>query len=428
MLRPFSLCLSLSIVATTLFEPTIGSAAPVIAGSWSRFHGDSKSTGQAGVDGPQTPSVKWKIQIGTWAGSPVIGPEGTIYFVKGMHDGLVALDPDGKEKWRFKLPPSRPPSNLSALEREEWLEEGSGGSSATHAPAVGPDGTIYFGVTFHPNEPPANARLGLYAIDPGGKQKWFFSTGEEVTSSPSVGSGGAVYFSSSKALYCVASDGSLKWSVPRNGKQVKWSTPALDENGNAYVVGEALSAISPAGKILWSYFPQRGTIKGFAAHPAIGHDGVVCFAAGDIIYAVNRDGTERWVRNIGWTESGPAIGADDTIYIGTGRAKADGVARFFALDPKSGAVKWSFPITRAVDSSPAIGRDGTIYFGSDAGLFYALTNRGELKWKLDIGVAPGKYGEIDTSPAIGPDGTLYFGHAGGPGEKEGGLFFYAVGR
>jgi outer membrane protein assembly factor BamB len=60
-----------------------------------------------------------------------------------------------------------------------------------------------------------------------------------------------------------------------------------------------------------------------------------------------------------------------------------------------------------VESSPAIGADGTIYFGSGDFNLYALTDGGQdavaEKWAFEAG-------PIETSsPAIGADGTIYIG-------------------
>ncbi len=416
-----------NIIYTALFVWLLSAAyaeepAPKIG--WHRFKGDAQATGRSNVIGAQDAHVRWKLRLGTWSGSPAISPDGTIYFCSDL-SRFTAVRLDGTEKWVFKLPASSPPTDLRPGDISEWRENKTGGSTSTHAPAIAQDGTIYFGVTFHPSHPPKDAQLGLYALSPDGRVKWFFPTMDEVTSSPNICADGAICFSTASSIYVVHADGSLKWSYSRGEKPVRWSSPALGKDGTLHVVGERLFAFKPDGSLAWTYSPTNALIKGFAAHPAVADDGTVYFGAGHELYAVRADGSEKWVRRIGWTESSPAIAADGTIYIGTG-SQDDEPAKFCAINSRDGSLKWTFPIRNAVDSSPAIGRDGLIYFGSDDGLFYALTSDGRLKWKLDVGEGPRRYGEIDTTPAIGPDGTVYFGHSGGPGASDG-LFFYAVG-
>ena len=61
----------------------------------------------------------------------------------------------------------------------------------------------------------------------------------------------------------------------------------------------------------------------------------------------------------------PALGTDDTIYIGS----MDN--NLYAINP-DGSKQWAFETGGLVDSSPVIGRDGTIYFGSLDGNLYAI--------------------------------------------------------
>src|SRR5438093_5250152 len=76
--------------------------------------------------------------------------------------------------------------------------------------------------------------------------------------------------------------------------------------------------------------------------------------------------------------SSPAVGADQTIYFGSGNGK------FYALTP-AGGEKWSFTTGAEIQSSPAIGTDGTLYFGSGDGKLYALNPDGTKKWEFQTG-------------------------------------------
>jgi outer membrane protein assembly factor BamB len=130
--------------------------------------------------------------------------------------------------------------------------------------------------------------------------------------------------------------------------------------------------------------------------PAIGADGTIYVGSGARLYAINPDGTQKWLFV---TEddaaSSPAIGADGTVYIGCDDHK------LYAVNP-DGSKKWAFDAGDGVSSSPAIGADGTVYVGSDSGRFWAINPDGTSRWSFLAG------GRV-TSPAIGANGTVYFG-------------------
>ena len=91
------------------------------------------------------------------------------------------------------------------------------------------------------------------------------------------------------------------------------------------------------------------------------------------------------------SDSSPAIGADGTIYFGTG----EGNLR--AINP-SGRPKWLFKTGMEIKSSPAVGSDGTIYFGCRNRKFYALRDDGKKRWEFPTAAW------IDSSPALATDG------------------------
>jgi len=94
--------------------------------------------------------------------------------------------------------------------------------------------------------------------------------------------------------------------------------------------------------------------------------------------------------------SSPALGADGTIYVG------DLSGRIYAVK-RDGTQKWAFTTGDYVCSSPAVGADGTIYVGSRDGNLYAINPDGSRKWACYVGQVS------ESSPAVGPDGTVYVG-------------------
>src|SRR3954469_7633491 len=79
--------------------PAPGAAAPGPP-PFAMFGGDARHTGRRGGPAPaKAPKEVWSAKVGgAAAGSPTIGPDGTIYVAS--HDGgLYAIAPDGQQKW-----------------------------------------------------------------------------------------------------------------------------------------------------------------------------------------------------------------------------------------------------------------------------------------------------------------------------------------
>lgn len=321
-------------------------------------------------------------------------------------------------------------------------------SAIYSSPAVGADGTIYFGSDDH----------SLYAINPDGTFKWRFETGGAVKSSPAIGSDGTIYFGSiDRQIYAVGPNGKLKWVIPTKSNFT--SSPAIASDGTIYIGGTLqdklvlcagvvvqvgyLYAVDPSGFIKWQV-RLSGAID---SSPAIATDGTIYIGSdGDILYdrvnpcdpntifppsnvdlnvpvgghlyAIDPNGTIKWdFRTLGDVDSSPSIAPDGTIYVGS-----DGqqymydfphMNKVIPLSPTTegflhaiypnGSLQWITDLYGDVDSSPSVASDGTIYVGSDKNDIFALNSDGSIKW-----VYPTR-GDVNSSPAIGDDGTVYVG-------------------
>ncbi len=260
------------------------------------------------------------------------------------------------------------------------------GNDVFSSPAIGSDGTIYVG---------SNDNY-LYAINPDGTLKFRQPMGGAVRSSPAIGSDGTIYVGSDdNYLYAIDPNVGIKWQYKTGDKVL--SSPAIDENGTIYVSSEDnyLYAINPDGTLKWKYW--TGDLVD--SSPAVGSDGTIYVSTliYGYLYAINPDGTRKWEYDI-WSPviSSPAIARDGTIYVGTEDYE------LYAINP-DGALKWKFKTGYIIDSSPAISSDGTIYVGSYDDYLYAIDPDGTLKWKFQTG------NDIYSSPAISSDGTVYFG-------------------
>jgi outer membrane protein assembly factor BamB len=153
----------------------------------------------------------------------------------------------------------------------------------------------------------------------------------------------------------------------------------------AEVVGGVTALDLATGNVDWSldFDPQlppfdpryidaflNALIVGYSS-PALLHDGALVFGYLDGVYCIDppsRGGisTERWWVPTGLVLSSPAVGGDDTVFVGS----SDG--NFYAIDGRSGTTRFVVSVGSAVNSSPAIGSDGTVYFSADDGNLWAV--------------------------------------------------------
>lgn len=228
-------------------------------------------------------TVKWYSQFGTYGvnSSSAIGQDGTVYTVTGVNY-LKALNPSGEVNWSFHY------------------------TSLCSSPAVDSNGLIYVGGTHD-----------MYALNPDGSEHWrYVGAGNLYVESPAIGADGTVYFGTDlDSLYALNSDGSLQWVFPTGDAIL--SSPALGADGTIYIgcTDKKMYAVNPDGSLQWSYTTGDQVLSS----PAVGADGVIYFGSDDHkVYAVKPDGSPLWSYTTGGpVESSPAIAADGTVYIGS---------------------------------------------------------------------------------------------------------------
>ena len=161
-----------------------------------------------------------------------------------------------------------------------------------------------------------------------------------LSSSPAIGADGTVYFGSvGNRLYAFNSDGSLEWSYATAG--TVRSSSAISSDGTIYVGSDdkKLHAINPEGSSKWR-FRTEGPVN---SSPTIADEGTIYIGSDDNkLYAINPDGTESWTYHIEGAVSSPAIGADGTIYagyVGEVASFSPSVGALYAFRP-NGALKW----------------------------------------------------------------------------------------
>lgn len=328
-------------------------------------------------------SQKWSFEIGDTASSPAIGSDGTIY-VGGSGSKFYAINPDGTEKWVFITP-----------------------SYVDGSPGINAEGTIFI------QSVGGYVDGYLHAIDPDGTEKWKFRTSvsfDESASCPSFAKDGTIYVGSTKYLWAIYPDG-LNGYVNiqdrcTNGPYT--SSPSIGPDGTVYIgsCGPFQGGVHSVG-INWWHFKNAGEVR---SSPAIGSDGTIYVGSEDGgFYAINPDGSQKWVVDTNTIYSSPVIGIDGTIYI---QASGGGL---YAINP-DGTEKWHNHLlgTIAAASTAAIGDNGTIYVqgcqfvgSTSRGGLFAFNPDGTEKWLFKPSSPDPCFASGISSPAIGTDGTIY---------------------
>ena len=341
-------------------------------------------------------SLKWKTKIGTpaikgYGGSkhlssitstPAIDKQGNIY-VTSRDQYIFALNSDGEIKWKFQI-------NLTP---DHW-----------GSPLVGPDGTIYVngspsGGGFYEVDETKYIKVnppkgGLYALNPDGTLKWHYEVKDRMFNSPTMDKDGNIYIAVLTGVYkndliVFSPDGEVKWRVPLPTPVE--SSPSVADNGVVYLGsfsekgdGAGLYAVTKDG-IQWHH---KVGGKEVLSTPAVASDGTIYHGSMvGSVFAINPDGTQKWEFETGGKtiESSTAIGADGTLYFGV-NTDAAGKTNFFALNP-DGTIKWEYAteMHTSIMASPAIGKDGTVYVGTFDGDLYAFGGPEKKNVVADLG-------------------------------------------
>jgi outer membrane protein assembly factor BamB len=286
------------------------------------------------------------------------------------------------------------------------------GKGIFSTPVIDAEGRIYFGSADH----------YFYVLNPDGSLSWKFETGEIIDSAGALTPGAITFTSGDGHMYHFKTgemdmsqrpvwvyEAELRPDVSYN----RWfeGNVAVGFDGTYYSgnTNFLYYAINPDGTLKWTY-PTTSNNWSMAA---IGDDGSIYWGSLDTyIRSVAPDGNEIWrERTLGFVAASAAVGSDGTVYIGSFDSN------LYALNPRTGAVKWKFPTSDHIYASAALladdqGQTNAILFGSADGSFYAVDPQGKLLWKVDTG------DPIRSSATLGrgPDGTgwiVYFGDGNG---------------
>ncbi len=320
-------------------------------------------------------TLKWNYTINNGAGSnsgftgtPAIGNDGTIYLPgyaerKGF---MLALNSDGSLKWNY-------------------INEGSTG---WNSPAIGNDGTIYTSGFYQEETTMGTRQIGIiYAINPDGTSKWNYTINESnygnswSWGAPAIGPDGTIYFTGvissyrlTGRLYAINPNGILKWQKiinpnPSYNTDLRISS-VVAKDGSIIITPcyynysdhtSVVYVFNPDGSEKWTTIIPHTLVKGLA----LASDGTI-YVTGwcenvnsivGILYAIGSDGSIKWNYTTEYQLNfNPVIGSDGTIYFGEGELPDT----LYALN-SDGTVKWSLPVQTT--TAPVIGSSGALYVG-----------------------------------------------------------------
>ena len=348
------------------------------------------------------PHIRWSYTPGP---SPLSGialsPNGAIHFA--ALDGIYALSPEGQLLWKAPLPfgpvvaaPALAPSgtlyaasqsgNLFALDASGKLIWQSAGTQHKFftPPALGNGDALYvtddytdlfaFAPRLGPNlnwkqmsySPTGSKEDILLGRNPYGDGWW--------RSSPVIGGDDVIYLAHQEWLYRLNRRGDVIWFIQLPVGQLDFL--AISADGTIYIEGHNpvwLFAIGRDGKQRWVVRPSN-VLRG---SPVVDNAGVIYFCDSDFVKAILPDSQSHWYLRSD-CNSGPALAADGTLYLGTnGPEEKQGPRKSFLTGfTPDGHLKWKIEIHGMVRDAPAIASDGTIFFTTDKGYAYAISDAG----------------------------------------------------
>ena len=220
-------------------------------------------------------------------------------------------------------------------------------------------------------------RVGPFALEPPFRRVWTFRARQLLEFPPAIGYGRLYFTNNSGVMFAVnAKTGKRAWKQ-QVGRCVA-ASPAVD----AHTVYQAFLNRPPCNSKA-----KPGRLEGE----------VIAFAAGF--------GKIRWRTKIGPTESSPLV-ADGRIYVGDWRG------RVYALDQKTGRVRWTFQGKGRIKGG--IAKSGNrLFFGTYDGYLYAIRARtGKVIWRTRSQDRLGGRGDFYSTPAVAY-GRVYIGSTDG---------------
>lgn len=321
----------------------------------------------------------------------------------------------------------------------EWSALLGGNVQAGSSAALSPDGsTVYMMRSLSGSDVAA-----LVAYDAAsGSQKWMVdlsvamqgasptAQARDIFSSPAVDDNGNVYMivrdlqsEADRNLYTisVSADGSLRWAVPvaTPSSNLYATTPAIAADGSIFIAHRdgKVGSLTPDGE--YTEYPSTG-LSNITSGVAISRSGMVYVTGGNSLglfgYNPSTDVSWTYNTNFGGASSAligalksttVAIGTDGTVY-SVSDATSGGI--IFAVDGVTGAEKWAYTTVGTIpDGGVALGADGTVY--ASGGEYLASTPSAGIYAINPDGTLKWHYpstAAVQTSPIVDSRGYIHF--------------------
>lgn len=286
--------------------------------------------------------VRWSTFLGGNIGSsPAVSSLTGRIFVGSADSHLYALMPSGDIVWRFNA-----------------------GGAIGSTPALNEAQQTVFVATLNG---------AVLAVDVAtGVQRWRYSTGSSIYSSPAVASDGMVVVGADNGyVYALnGTTGTLIWSF--NVGSAVGASPAIGADGLIYVgtrngILQALESTGTTVRTAWST-----QLTGGVASATLSENQLFVGTFGNYLYGFDlQEGVApvlRWTLPLaGRVASSPVLSGNGTLYVTT---YDDG--SLHGVDPATGAIAWTFDAAGMVYGSAAVGSNGRVYFGDGLGNVYAI--------------------------------------------------------
>jgi sugar lactone lactonase YvrE len=371
-------------------------AWPSLANSpWPMGNHDPQATGRSAYVAASSGVVTKHIEGLRVTGGPVLGEDGTIYYQAAdstLRCALIALDSDGRPKWKVGI---------------DSLHKASSVQKLYSRLIVASDGTIYTN----------SLDEAIYAVNPNGTIKWLLSVPERfLDNSMTIGMDGTIYAGTEGGvLYAITPEGSVKWS--RGGGFSGYSHGVLSPDGNTLYVGgwpNGMYALTLDGSTKWFYPNLESEEYDFRM---VDNSGNIYAATRDSLVSVRPDGTRRWAVTAGDYVVGGTIDWEGNIYFAV--QKTDRHYHLCAVD-QSGELLWTHALGRWFPEHMVCDAASAVYAGSGSdGEYFCVRSNGALKWNLVFS----PHIEVSTSPAITSGGVLLLPSGSTTETEVFGLFF-----
>jgi len=306
-----------------------------------------------------------------------IGPNGAIYFADQDAQVYSLTDNGSGTSPTLNWGPVQPTGDCNHF-------------VTTGAPTLSNDGSVLYILVSDGK---------LYALSTStGALKWSVvigTGGSTGTIAPVVGPNGSIYAASSDGKVASVKDNgasaSFNWGPTTFAASFSGDTPSLSNDGSTLyiagnttgpVAGDLFAITAATGGLKWTAL-TLGSGEVFNTGVALGADGTTIYvgsgkSTSHTLYAVTDTGSSgalKWSLSVGGSslKVSPAIGADGTIYVSSGDGNlyavtdggVSGSLRTFFGGTGSVLVNVSAAAGYKALSMPAIGSDGSIYMSSD---------------------------------------------------------------